>query len=440
MSLFKRLSKNRGAQHQKGRVLEETYVPVRLRPHGENLNTVITGDFEAMDENYLESIREKASVEVGSMIEYSDEFTTADICDGKIDGLMNKHICRHQEDNVMKELQADHISQSMEARKEELERKIPVLGKRIEARAAEIDSLKDLHTVHEVRLLGRCFSTGLLATLVCGIVDALLNFSFLQDILVENAILLGVCVMGLSVLSDGTMYVLGNMISNWSEKDMPLQVKKCISFALAGLFICSVIGSVGIRLGSMEQIFGSVAVKDSAGQSIFTLAQWTIAALTALLTPCTGVISFACSVDRSRSGVVRRRNLEQEQATDEETFNELSAEYLKLCMSKSPAYYCSLRNAAAMNRLEALRTELKLDARTALALHQADCTYTQAMGNSMNEMMADKTLAYPFSQGISDAEKEAFGEDNSLSFPDQLRADDETNEPDHNVIDMKGVI
>ena len=102
-------------------------------------------------------------------------------------------------------------------RKATLERKISPLKEKIAKLQKEIEPLESLRSQFQFHIGRFAVSIGLPITIVAMIVDAAVNYSFLQTVLLSNATLLMITVICMSVMSDGSMWALGTFLSHRGE-------------------------------------------------------------------------------------------------------------------------------------------------------------------------------------------------------------------------------
>lgn len=309
-----------------GSVLSEHYVPAVLPKYGFSLDTFIAGDYKLLSDAYLEDLYRACENELSAIIQTSDPFSVGSICDTYIDGQIAHLAASHQEDVAMHGLQCAHITSSHEVHKGVLDRRIDSLTERMDQLRKDIAPIKDRKAQFEITLGRFHIPIGLPATLAAMLVDALLNYSFLQGILLQSAFLLLICVVCLSVMSDGSMYVLGNLLSRKGEKYMSKWLYYVIAGGLIGMFLLSVIAGVMIRIGSMDITYGSInAAGEFVGKYSYSLAEWGVSLVTAFLTTATGLISLAFSVDENAHLAHNCRALEGTLAEADIEYNNLAA-------------------------------------------------------------------------------------------------------------------
>lgn len=384
----------------------ESYTPCQLPKNAEeghvDLSTFITPDYTAADEDFVKKQYHEAEKALDPIIQTGDPYTLGTVADGAVDAQMKFVETKHSEEVAMHEISAGNIVKSREVRKEELERRISALTEKIDGLNAKIEPLKDKHTQFVLHLGKHRVSVGLVVTILAMAADALMNFSFLQGILLQNSFMLWLCVLGMSIMSDGTMYGLGELLSRKDEQFMPPMLRRIVMGGLIGAFALSVVASVMIRFGSMNITFGSInSAGEFVGKASYSAAEWGVALITAFLTTTTGLLSLGFSVDHNGYLESRRLRMEAEAAhlcaEREVLLGELSA------IKKAPDPMIrdlKCRKAAEAN-IEALRIGLKIHVRKLLAQKQQNAAYTDAMAESAAKLLAETGAAAPDSTAIT---------------------------------------
>lgn len=383
-----RKKKNTGNQVS---VVSETYVPATLPKHGQNLDGFITSDYSVNDLQTRQSYYEVCEKTLAGVLATGDKFTPGRICDQYVDGQVEHLYVTQQQEEAMRTLQAHHITSEREVRTEELLRKKSRMEERIAELTEKIQPLKDLCPQFEISIGRFHIPAGLPITLSAMAVDILLNISFLQGVLLQNAMLLLITVLCMSVMSDGTMYCLGLLVSRKDEKFMPIWLLRLLEVSLVALFLLSVVSGVMIRFGSMDVTFGTInAAGQFVGKTAYSAAEWGVSLVTAFLTTCTGLISLAFSIDHNAHLVSRRRGWEAEKAVCEKEYEAVCIELSALTKAADPIVLDNARRAAGRREIEALRDGMKLHMRALQAQLQGDAAYTEAMADSAEALMQEK--------------------------------------------------
>lgn len=374
-----------------GSQLAEHYVPANLPKHGNpDLGTFITGDYKLLSEDFLSERYHACEQKLDSLLATTDAFTVGAVFDSYIDSQISHLENFHQQEVAMHEVQGQHIRSAQKIRSEELDQELGQTEGCIQALKAKIAPLQGKHAQFDFKIGNIHLPLGILVTIAAMIIDAALNYSFLQDILFQNVFLLWITVACWSVLSDGTMCALGALLSRKGENYMG--IGKPLFWAmvsgLLGLFLLSVVAGVLLRFGSMSISYGTInAQGEFVGKEIYTLAEYAITLVTSFLTPCTGLLSFLFSLDIDAGPESRRRKLEKELSLFETKYIKLKTERTALELTEDPMVRDRACQQAAEANLQALQIGLKMHVRKLLAQHQADASYTDAMSASATQLL-----------------------------------------------------
>lgn len=366
-----------------GSVLSNEYVPAYLPRYGLGLDTFITSNYRLLSRSFIQEQYDTAEARLSELVQTSDRFTVGKSCDAYIEGQIPYLEAVHREDIASNELQIHNIRSGLEVRKGVVERRMEQLEQSRAELAQKIEPLKGLNAQFEIKLGRFRIPLGLPVTLASMAVDALLNYSYLNTILMQNVFLLTITVACLSVMSDGSMYALGMLMSRKDEEFMDKRLYTASVTGLLTMFLISVISGVMIRFGSMDVTYGTInAAGEFVGKDSYSLAEWGISLVTAFLTTTTGLISLAFSIDKNAHLVDRRREMETELADLDAEYESLSAERDAIDHAADPAIRdLECRRAAAEN-LKALPVGLEQHMRRLLAIHQGEASYTDAMAES----------------------------------------------------------
>ena len=377
-----------------GSVLSETYVPASLPAHGLGLDGFVASDYTVNSDAALQQYYKDFDANLGGVLASCDKFTSGNVLDGQVDGQIAHLYCFHQGEAAQRKLQAKRINAERQTRMEELRRRMDSLSEGIRTREESIAPLKDLHPQFELTLGRLRLSYGPIVTVAAMAVDALLNFSFLQGVLLQSLPLLIITVVCMSVMSDGSMFCLGTLLSRKEEKFLPTWLFYLLTVGLSCLFLLSVVAGVMVRFGSMDVTYGTInAAGQFVGKDTYTAAEWGVSLVTAFLTTCTGLISLGFSVDKNAHLVARRRKWEAEKAAMEAEYEPLVTEYSALEKAVDAALLDEAREQAACGNIEALRNGLKLHARKRIAELSGDPEVTETMARSAEELTKGSTTA-----------------------------------------------
>lgn len=369
-------------------VLSEKYVPATLPKYGKGLDTFITGTYRLISQSFIQDQYDAAEEKLSDLIKTGDRFTVGASCDAYVDAQVPHLEAVHHEDVAAHELQIHNIRSGLEVRKGAVERRIEQLEQSRNELAQRMEPLKGLNAQFEMKIGRFHVPLGLPVTLAAMAVDAMLNYSYLNTILLQNVWLLIITVACLSVMSDGSMYALGMLISRKDEEFMDKRLYTVSVIGLLVMFLISVVAGVMIRFGSMDVTYGTInAAGEFVGKDNYSLAEWGISLVTAFLTTTTGLISLVFSIDEKAHLVDRRRELEAELSALDAEYESLTAEKDAIDHAVDPAIRDLECRKAAEENLKALPVGLKQHMRKLLAIHQGEASYTDAMAESAGALL-----------------------------------------------------
>lgn len=392
-----------------GFVLEENYVPASLPKYGLNLDGYITGEYCLNSDSFIAGCYTACAEKLEELIQTSDSFTMGETFDAFLDGQIAHVESKHQYDVARHHLQTEHIKSAIAVRKNTLNQRKAILEKEIEKKRKVIESLQDLNAQYELKLGKWHLQLGVIITLIAVVVDSLLNYSFLEGIILSDGFLLLVTVLGLSVLSDGSMFCLGTILSHRKEKYMSKGLYYTAVAGLSIMFLISAFACVFIKWGSMNVTYGTInAAGEFIGKETYSLAEYAATVATSAITSCTGLISLLFSVDENAHLVKQRRKLESSLRKDVLEYEPIVMELEALEHANDPGIYDKEKRIAAEANLEALKKGLKLYVRKLLALHQKDAAYTDFVSESARDLFKqekteDARSTVPFSVKMKEA-------------------------------------
>lgn len=364
-------------------VLNEKYVPTPLPNYGMGLHNFVTSEYPMNKKEVVKERYEGVEKSLEDVIATCDKHSSGTECDNIIDGQHKHLVAEHEVAIATNENQIARIEAAREMRKESLNLKINPLKEKIAKLESEIEPLENLRSQFQISIGHRSVSAGLLVTLIAMIVDACLNYSFLQNVLLSNAALLMLTVIGMSVMSDGSMMALGVFLSRRKEKfvSKPLFMTTCIS--LVAMFLLSIVASVMIRWGSMPETYGTInAAGEFVGKTTYSLADYGVTLITAFITTGTGLLSFAFSLDENAHLVSIREHKKKELAKCRTELDPLLNELHFLENAPDLQEWDDRKRAAAEHQIEATRLGLKLHCRKLMAVSIKDADFTERMANS----------------------------------------------------------
>lgn len=369
-------------------VLNEKYVPSPLPSYGMGLQNFVTSEYPMNKKEVVKERYEGVEKSLEDVITTCDKHSSGSECDNIIDGQHKHLVAEHEVAIATNENQIARIEAARKMRKESLTLKINPLKEKISKLESEIEPLENLRSQFELHIGHRTISAGLLVTLIAMIVDACLNYSFLQNVLLSNAALLMLTVTGMSVMSDGSMMALGVFLSRRKEKfvSKPLFITTCIS--LVAMFLLSIVASVMIRWGSMPETYGIInAAGEFVGKTTYSLADYGVTLITAFITTGTGLLSFAFSLDENAHLVSIREHKKKELAKCRAELDPLLNELHFLENAPDLHEWDDRKRAAAEHQIEATRLGLKLHCRKLMTARVNDPDFTERMAKSGEDLI-----------------------------------------------------
>ena len=171
-------------------VLNETIVPAYLPVYGLGLDTFVPGTYHLLDESFPDELSKEIEGELSPVIEITDEHSPASVCDSDIDGKMLYIEAEFEKECVRRTSQCDRIVASRKNRHDGLERDREQAENEIDELEKAIAPLKGLYAQHEIKL-GRCvIPVGSIVTFIAMLIDGMVNYSYLESILLESIFLL----------------------------------------------------------------------------------------------------------------------------------------------------------------------------------------------------------------------------------------------------------
>ena len=353
------------------------------------LDSFVTSTYPASDPSYLEEVRKKTMDELADLVKLSDSYSSGEGCIAHIDGRIKELYAEVENVGAEHQNQIGRINATKEARKRTLVERAREYEDEIANRTKIIEPLKDLRSQFTFKL-GVVISIGLLVTIVSMIFDSIVNYSYYQTVLLSNKVLLCLTVIGCTFMSDLSMATLGMYISRKGENFTSKRLFYTICGALLFMFIVSVVTSVMVRIGSMPETFAAVDAKgDPVPPESYTIAQWGITLVTAFITACTGILSFAFSNDKNAHMVSIRERAKQERAALRSKLEPISNELILLDNAPDVSAYDLRKKNGAVCMIEALRLRLKLDSILMQSVHVGDATFAEKMSELAAKLIED---------------------------------------------------
>ena len=366
------------------------YLPKNVEDGHTDLSTFIVGDYSLLNDAFIEEQYHKLEGEVKPMVQISDEYTSGGLCDPNASVIWECAKNKHDEEVAMHELSGKNILKARKVRIQELKERIPKLKDTLPKRPSKIEALSDKRAKYAIRIGSFMLQLGLPITALAFAADCFVNTGFVQSILYANVKMLMILVVCLGLMSDGTMYALGTLVSKKNDSTSKGLYNVFLAVFVT-LFLVSVLGSVAIRVGSMPLQYGSYNAQGVfVSKDTFTVAEYALAMISSLATAVTGVLSFFFSYDKEYYLEKECIKLRVEQKRDEKLCNQLEIELTSLEMAVDPMICDRERRRAAEANLEALRVGLMIHCRKLLALHQQDASYADAMTVSAKKLLENQ--------------------------------------------------
>lgn len=368
--------------------LSDRYESAILPSYGMGLETFIPGEYSMNDPAVIEAGYRDAETQLEGIADTCDAHSTGAEGDAFVDSQLRHTAAVMESEIAERDYQVARIRSAWEMRKAAISRSIRKLEEEVAELDARIEPLKDLHTQFNLRIGKRAISIGVIVTLLAFLLDSVVNYSFLQNYLLTNRNLLAITVATMAVMSDGSMWALGTLLSRRHERFVPkgVFITGCVSLVLC--FLLSIAATVMIRFGSMDATYGTVnAAGAFVGKASYSLAEYGITLITAFVTTCTGILSFIFSLDENAVAVSRRVRWEAQRAARAAELEALRCELSLLEGAPDPAVRDAARREAARNQIEADRIGLKLRFRKMLILRIKDADFTDRMARSADALL-----------------------------------------------------
>lgn len=375
-------------------VLTDNYVPASLPSYGQGLENFVTADYPMNKPEIVEAGYYDAEKYLDGVIATCDHHSAGSECDHYINAETEHSIAVHEAAIANNENQIVRIRAARTMRKAALERKIALHEEKIAKLNSEIEPLEYLRSQFQIHIGRLTISIGLPITVISMIVDAAVNYSFLQTVLLSNAALLMITVICMSVMSDGSMWALGTFLSHRGEKFTSKPLFWTICVGLASMFILSVVASVMVRWGSMDATYGTInAAGEFVGKESYSLAEYGVTLITAFVTTATGLLSFAFSLDENAFPVSIRERKKKELAKCLTELDLLLNEWDLLENAPDPQEWDERKRAAAEHQIEANRLGLKLHCRKQMTVRVNDPDFTERMAESGEALLKEVSSA-----------------------------------------------
>lgn len=385
-----------------GSIVTDRYVPSRLPSEGEGLETFVTTEYPMNDPENVKRAYALAGERLNGVLTSCDTYSDGSDCDYIIDSQINHIRAEHDAVVANTENQIVRIISALNMRSAAIRRKLEILQDKAKALIAEIEPLKDLESQFRIHLGHRAVSVGVPVTLMAMAIDGFVNYGFLSQILLQNATLLAITVVCMSLCSDGCMWGLATYLNHQKEEFTAKPVFWMVCAGLLSAFLLSVAASFMIRYGSMDITFGTIGADgEIIAKDSYTLAEYGITLISAFVTTATGILSFGFSLDKNifRISIRERKEAELERCLAE--INKLRNELALLENAPDPRVRDAAKRAAAEKQIEVLQKGLKVYCRALLAEHLHNADFTEVMAKS-GETLLKNSAAVTDEEVITD--------------------------------------
>lgn len=371
---------------------KEVYTPRPLPKFAEkghtDLSSFITQEYSLLDPTYLRQKFEDCKASLNSLIRTSDRFTLGSTLDGLVDSQINFERNLFHKECVYHEISAANINKARTVRRTELNDRVSTLSEEISQIKEELNSLGHPKGKHVLRIGRFMLQLGLPVTIIALIADFYVNTYFVKSMLFSKPDLLNILVICLCMLSDISLYVVSTTLSKHFDNPEEKRVQKILLCIFISFFILSILGAIGIRIGTMNLTYGSYDADGNwIGKTAFNISEWSLTILSSFCTGLTGAVSFWVGFDPGYWKEKMVNELTEKLKAKETVYLELRSELLALTEATDPLETDLERRKAAEENLKALSIGLKAHLRKLMAIQQEDASFTAAMGQSTNELI-----------------------------------------------------
>ena len=385
MSLFRK-KKNQGHYS----VPADHYVPSPLPTVEPSLENFVTSDYPINRREILEEAYADLEKQLNGVIDTCDAHCDGSECDHLIATQIEHERALMDATDANNANQITRIRSARAMRRAALDRRIAPLQERAERLKKEIDAKEDLRAQFQLNIGKHAIGIGLLVTLMSVAVDTVVNYSFMQKVVLDNLFLLWVTVIGMAVMSDCSMWALGTFLSRRDENFTSKPLYWTVCTGLFSMFLISVAASVMVRWGSMAAVFGSIGADgEYIGKESYTLAEYGLTLATSFLTTATGILSFAFSLDKNANAIAIRERQRKELKQINAELDVLLDERALIDGAPDPEEWNRQKREAGERQLETLEKGLQLHYRKLQAVRRNDPDFTDKMAQSGRELLEE---------------------------------------------------
>lgn len=372
------------------KVLSGNYVHAQLPSLGYELENYVPSDYPGNDPDIIRAAYSSVGDELQCIIQSSDVHSCGTECDSYITAQMKHMYATHEAVIANTESQIARIFAARETRKAELKRKIDPLQAKIDKLKSEIGPLTGLEAQFRIRIGHFSISVGLPITIIAMMVDAAVNYNFLQTVLLSNAALLLITVICMSVCSDACMWGLATYLNHREQNFTHKPVFWAVCSGLMSAFLPSVVASFMIRYGSMDASYGTInASGEFVAKESYSLAEYGVTMITAFVTTATGIMSFAFSLDKNAFRIAIRERKKKELEGCLATLAPLQNELSLIEHAPDLCEWDAQKRTAAEHQLEALSIGLKFHCRKLMAEQVKDADFSERMAASGEKLLSE---------------------------------------------------
>lgn len=369
-------------------VVEEHFVPSRI-PTYTGLETFRAADYSHEKPEALVAAFDRVVTYLSGLIATTDHHSTGIDGDNYVTNEMHHIWADHAAENAEHENQIVRIRNAITMRINELKNKLSTGMKNKEKLVAEIEPLEGLHPHFQLHVGRHTISVGVIATLIAIIIDTVVFWGYLQNIILGNGFMLAISVLAMALMSDFSTYMIGLLYSrrNHGFIAKPLMWSGCAFFG--ALFTVSVVATVMMKFGAMSLTFGTL---DAAGNFLpkegdYNLAEYGATLAQAFVPLITAGASFFFSLGDNNYLISVREKLQRELAELDANLSDWSNELVLLENAPDISALDAIKRKSAEAHIEALEKGLKLHLRKMMTERISDPTFTEKMTVSGNAVL-----------------------------------------------------
>lgn len=369
-------------------VVEEHFVPSRI-PTYSGLETFRAADYSHEKPEALVAAFDRVVTYLSSLISTTDHHSSGVDGDNYVTNEMRHIRADHAAEEAEHANQIVRIRNAITMRIIELKDKLSTGMKKKEKLTAEIEPLEGLHSHFQLHVGRHTISVSVIATLICIILDTVVFWGYLQNIILGNGFMLAISVLAMALMSDFSTYMIGLLYSrrNHGFIAKPLMWGGCAFFGT--LFIVSVVATVMMKFGAMSSTFGSI---DAAGHFIpkegdYNFAEYGATLAQAFVPLITAGASFFFSLGDNNYLISVREKLKRELEELDVKISDWGNELVLLEHAPDISALDIAKKESAEAHIDALEKGLKLHLRKMMTEMIDDPAFTEKMTVSGNAIL-----------------------------------------------------